>query len=394
MKNKFYFTSLIVAFVLSISQVTGQTTPCPAPTGLTSTNISSTTATLAWNSISNNVYFNVRFRISSGANWTMITSQSASVNLTGLTCNSQYEWQVQAACPNGAGSVTLSAFSPSAFFTTLSCAGNLCGVPTGLTATNNTSTSVTLHWNSTGATTYKVRYRPTGTTAWTVKGSATNSKNLTGLTPATSYQWQVRSRCVDTVTGTVTFSAWSSSSYFQTLGTTTCSTPTGLSAVVSSSNTVQLAWNSTGATSYNIRYRPSNTAAWTNTTSATNSKSISGLLGGMAYEWQVQGVCGSNGVIILSAWSQSAFFTTNAPLSLAPNPASDRIIVTHESLNAQRINFTIRDFFGTAYSSVEKPSSTGTNQYELNVSNLKNGLYYLEVNGPEGREMLKFYVQH
>jgi hypothetical protein len=151
MKNKFYFAPLIVAFVFSLSQVYAQTN-CPTPSSLASSNITSNSATISWNSVSNNVFYNVRYRISTNTNWQTITTQISSVNLTNLVCNSNYEWQVQSACPSGTGTVTLSPFSPSAFFNTLSCSGNLCGVPTGLFANNITSTSVTLHWNSTGAT--------------------------------------------------------------------------------------------------------------------------------------------------------------------------------------------------------------------------------------------------
>ncbi|HKR06126.1 MAG TPA: fibronectin type III domain-containing protein [Bacteroidia bacterium] len=392
MKNKFCFTSLIVALVFGISQVCAQTN-CPTPSSLTSSNITSNSATLSWNTVANNAFYNVRYRVSTNTTWQTITTQTSSVNLTNLLCNSNYEWQVQSACPTGTGTVTLSPFSASAFFNTLACSGNLCGVPTGLFANNITSTSVTLHWNSTGATNYKVRYRPAGTTAWTVKGAATNSKNLTGLVPATAYQWQVRSRCVSP-NGTITFSAWSPTSVFQTLGATTCATPTGLTAVVNSANTALLAWNSTGATSYNIRYKPSNTAAWTNTTSNTNSKSLSGLSSGTAYEWQVQGVCAANGTITLSAWSASSFFTTNAPLSIAPNPAADKITVTYESTVEQKINLMIRDFLGNSYSAETILTGTGSNQYEMNVSSLKNGIYYLELTGIEGHQTMKFYVQH
>jgi hypothetical protein len=388
--KKIYFTSVIVALVFSISHINAQIL-CPAPTGLASSNITTTSATVSWNSATNGVIYNVRYRATTNTSWITVTAQTTSVNLTGLLCNTSYEWQVQTGCSNGVGGITLSTFSPSAFFNTLSC-GSTCSVPTGLFANNITSTSATLHWNSTGATTYKVRYRVTGTTAWTLKGSSTNSKNLTGLTPATAYQWQIRSKCVD-INGNITYSAWAAISVFQTAGTTTCATPTGLTSTLGI-NGVALGWNSTGASSYNIRYRPNNTSTWTTTTAATNSKTLTGLNSGTAYEWQVQGVCMNNGVITQSAWSSSAFFTTNAPISLSPNPASDKIIILHESASAQDVVITIHDFFGTSYSSVKKSASEGMNQYEINISNLKNGIYYAEITGVEGRQTLKFYVQH
>lgn len=394
MKAKFYFSSVIVAFVICLNHLNAQTNVCPAPTGLTATNVAATSATLAWNSVAGAVVYNVRYRTSPSptGTWQTVTTQTNNVNLTNLLPQTTYEWQVQSGCPNGNGAITLSPFSPSSFFTTLS-SSNTCPIPTGLFANNITSTSATLHWNSTGATSYVVRYRAVGTTAWTKKFPTANQKNITGLTPATAYQWQVRSKCV-TPAGTIIFSAWSALSTFQTLGSpTTCLAPTGLTASTSTPNGVLLAWNSTGASSYNIRYRQLNTAAWTNTTSSTNSKAISGLLGGTTYQWQVQSVCTANGAIILSAWSALASFTTNSPVVISPNPADNKISVTHEC-DAQEINLIIRDFFGSAYLSERKRVTAGLNQYEINTSSLKNGIYYLEVNAKEGRQTLKFYIQH
>ncbi|MFI5218487.1 MAG: fibronectin type III domain-containing protein [Bacteroidia bacterium] len=395
MKTKTYFSTAIVAFVICISQLVAQTNTCPAPAVLTSANITATTATLSWASVSNALTYNVRYRPYQvpNATWTTLTSQTTSVNITGLTPATQYEWQVRTGCSGLNGTITYSAYTQSALFTTLS-SNTTCAVPTGLFTNNITSTSATTHWTSTGATSYRVRYRQVSTVAWTIVSASTNSKNLTGLTPSTAYEWQVRSRCVN-ANGTITFSAWSAVSVFQTLGTNTCPTPSGLTSTIGTAgNSVTLAWNSTSASSYNIRYRVTGSLAWTNTTSSTNSKTITGLNSGANYEWQVQGVCASGGVVILSAWSASAFFTTPAPVTISPNPADNRIMITYESSSDQNLNFAIRDFIGVINLSVTKTVTAGTNQIEINIAGLKNGIYYLEAIGTEGKETLKFYVQH
>lgn len=56
-----------------------------------------------------------------------------------------------------------------------------------------------------------------------------------------------------------------------------------------------------------MRYKTTAGATWTNTTSATTSKAVTGLTGATAYEWQVQTVC-SGGTT--SAWTASTTFTT------------------------------------------------------------------------------------
>jgi len=71
-----------------------------------------------------------------------------------------------------------------------------CPIPTGLTATGITSTSATVSWSAvTGAASYKLQYRPTGTTPWTSTGTTSTSVVLTGLTPATTYDYEVQTIC-------------------------------------------------------------------------------------------------------------------------------------------------------------------------------------------------------
>lgn len=68
-------------------------------------------------------------------------------------------------------------------------------VPSGLAASNIISTEATLSWGAVSGATYDVQYRISGTSTWTVVAASTNSTALTGLTPQTSYEAQVRSKC-------------------------------------------------------------------------------------------------------------------------------------------------------------------------------------------------------
>lgn len=92
-----------------------------------------------------------------------------------------------------------------------------CNVPAGLSATSITSSSVTLNWGSTGATSYNVRIKATSSTTWTTTTSTTNSKGFTGLAASTSYEFQVQSVCSS---GT---SVYSASTIFSTTATTSTS---------------------------------------------------------------------------------------------------------------------------------------------------------------------------
>lgn len=70
-------------------------------------------------------------------------------------------------------------------------------VPAGVTSSNTGATTATITWTSISNATYDIRYRQTGTTSWTTVSSNSASYNITGLTAATSYEAQVRSKCQD-----------------------------------------------------------------------------------------------------------------------------------------------------------------------------------------------------
>lgn len=87
---------------------------------------------------------------------------------------------------------------------TVNVTSPVCNVPTGLAASNITSTSATLNWQAaSGAQSYLLWYRAVGT-AWSTENSVTvesNSYNLTGLTANTDYEFTLRSNCSDQTSG-------------------------------------------------------------------------------------------------------------------------------------------------------------------------------------------------
>lgn len=68
-------------------------------------------------------------------------------------------------------------------------------VPTGLGSSNVGSSTASLAWTAVPAATYDVRYRATGTTTWTTVAVSGASYDITGLSPTTQYEAQVRSKC-------------------------------------------------------------------------------------------------------------------------------------------------------------------------------------------------------
>jgi len=72
----------------------------------------------------------------------------------------------------------------------------LCKVPTGISASSITKKTATISWNNMDcSSSYKIQYRPSGTTAWMTKNASTNSIVLKQLSANTTYQYHVMNMC-------------------------------------------------------------------------------------------------------------------------------------------------------------------------------------------------------
>lgn len=88
---------------------------CGTPSGLASSSITTTSATISWTAVSGATSYNVQYRVVGAASWLSTTSSTSSRSLTGLTAATNYQFQVQAVCSSGSSS-----FSSTATFTTSS----------------------------------------------------------------------------------------------------------------------------------------------------------------------------------------------------------------------------------------------------------------------------------
>ncbi len=176
----------------TLSTVDCSSATCNAPTGLTSSAITATGATVSWTAVSGAVSYTVEYKLNTNTTYTVAAAASTttSVNISGLTASSLYDWRVRTNC-----SAANSGYTNAQFTTT---AASACDAPTGLTSSAITTTGATVGWTAAGgAVSYDVDYKLTSTSTWTIAATATTATSvaLSGLTSASVYDWRVRTNC-------------------------------------------------------------------------------------------------------------------------------------------------------------------------------------------------------
>lgn len=115
---------------------------CGTPSGLASSNVTSSSATVSWSAVSGATSYNLQYKLSSSSTWTTVSTSSTSYGLTGLAASSTYNYQVQAVCSGGS-----SAYSTAANFTTQSSGGG-GGCSDTWETNNNKNTAKTIPVNT------------------------------------------------------------------------------------------------------------------------------------------------------------------------------------------------------------------------------------------------------
>ena len=184
------------------------------------------------------------------------------------------------------------------------CGSGLCLAPSNLSTTNITTAAATFNWDTVpGAVSYNIQYRITGTSTWLTGNTPVNSYLANGLTPGSTYEWQVQTVCSG---GSSIFTL---STNFITIPLT-CDVPLNTSTLNITAVSALLKWDAVaGALNYDVRYRVTGSGIWTNANTTNTSYAATGLTPVTNYEWQVQTNCAGGDS---SAFSSSENFTTLA----------------------------------------------------------------------------------
>ena len=237
---------------------------CNTPTGLSHSNVTSSTADINWNSVSGSDYYVFSYKKSTVSTWTDKYPTSSEYNLTGLSSNTTYEYKVRTKCDNG----EFSDFTSIATFTTdVDC--TTPGTPTANTPTSG-STSANFSWSvgsPTGSptityywavgTSSSVTYESGYTDRGILSGTTTST---TSLNPSTTYYFKVKAKtsCDGTYSGYSSYKQFTTDADCTTPGTPTANTPT------SGSTSANFSWSAGSPTG-----SPTVTYYWAVGTSST-----------------------------------------------------------------------------------------------------------------------------
>ncbi len=276
------------------------------PTNLTAFAVSTSQINLYWNTPSDLGSLVVTGyeiqRSTNGGSWSIIVPNTGSTSTaysdTGLSPSTSYTYRVYA--------ITILVTSPpsnTATATTLTPV-TVPQPPTGLGATADSSSQITLNWNAPSnnggspITGYKIERSTNGGSTWSNIMSNTGSTTTfsdTGLTSSTTYTYRVSA-----INSVGTGSPSNIASATTSVAVTAPSPPTGLTATATSSSQINLSWtapaNNGGSaiTGYKIERSTNAGSTWStlveNTGSSSTTYSNTGLASNTTYTYRVSAI--------------------------------------------------------------------------------------------------------
>ena len=255
--------------------------------------------------------------------------------------------------------------------------------PSGLSVDNIIHNRVVFNWSAPAEAPsyYMIRYRPVGTTQWTVMRAGPETPNaFTGTSrtryfheAATTYEWSMRARMVDEDLATICQSPWSASAEYTTLPQ--CANLESLAVDNVEANWVTFladapdaswgVWQSKG------KMREVGTNAYRYVNGGSDGTIASVLKGNFTastdYEWHTKAWCTANvdengnpDPMYHSGWGDFSAFTTEAPCDKLP---------TNLTTSSNGANTAV-------IMSWDTPESGAPDHYFLEMTNLTTGAVY------------------
>ncbi|MDY8137119.1 GEVED domain-containing protein [Aquimarina sp. 2201CG5-10] len=416
-------------FSLVVTGLTGTAVVCNAttPTGVSSSNVGSNTATINWTAVAGATY-DVRYRQTGASTWTTAAESGTSFVISGLSATTSYEAQVRSKCPDG----TNSSYSSSVNFTTTAVQLNYCAsngnsvadeyigrvqvgtinnasgagsggytdftsISTNLSKGSSNTITVTPTWTG---TTYSEGYSvwidynqdgdftDSGEQVWSQAATQTTPVSGNFTIPASATEGSTRMRVSMKYNGVPTscesFQYGEVEDYTVVIGASQGDTqaptaPTGLAASNVAETTLTLSWTAStdnvGVTAYDVYQGNTNLGEATGT-----STNITGLTADTAYQFRVKAKdaagneSGFSNTVNVTTTGGSTGGCTSGISSFPYSQGFENTIGNWTQSTSDDINWTV-DANGTP-SNGTGPSSATQGSYYIYVEASGNGTGY------------------
>ena len=312
---------------LSLWKTVSFTTTCPPPTTLSVSNLSATGATFNWGGTTGVAGYEYVVDQSAG-NPTVAGTPTPNTSgfAAGLNCDQVYFLHVRTNCGTALSSWVTTSFT------------TLCPTPTGLAASNVSTSGADINWNSNACVSGYEYVLDQSSANPSGPGLAITGTNYTAsaLTSSVTYYFHLRAQC-----GT-SFSQWVTINF-----TPLCAAPNNLLASNINSNSADLSWGAVpGAAGYQYvvnQSAASPTAGTAGTATTTPAFPATGLASNTTYYLHVRTNCGSG----FSVWVTIPFMTTipncDAPIYFAATNvnATSAYLSWNSVLNATGYEYTL-----------------------------------------------------
>jgi len=310
---------------------------CGVPSGLTSSAVTTTSATVSWAAVSGATSYTLQYKLSTATTWTTVSGlTTTSYDLTALGSLATYNYQVNATCPAGTGN-----YSAASSFTTLS----LYPTCTDSYENNNSSSKA--------------------------KSIVVNTNILAKISSSTDQDWFKFSNTSTNknikIELTTLPANYSVSLYSPTGALLLSSTNAGTANEV-------IVYNTTVVGSYKVRVF-NVSGAFNNTYCYTLRANISAST--FVRESGEDALAFEDAEIPAQA--------TLANLNVYPNPFSSQLTAQFYSSKEEYLNVYLFDAMGKMVYETKYPAIMGNNVIELNGLNLSNGYYHFLIQNETDR---------
>ena len=311
----------------------GSAPSCGIPSALTSSAITETTATVSWTAVSGATNYDVDYKAASSGTWVnaATATTATSVNLTGLTASTLYDWRVRATCTSGTGSYVQAQFTTT-------------GVPVACPASSDVSTNGSIG----GAATIPLNTDIKGLID--VRGDNDN------------YRFTI------TTGGTITVTLTTLPADYQ------------LALLNSSGATLQSSTNN-GTADETIN----STVAAGTYYARVYPKSNGAFNAGTCYTLRVQAGTASRNA------GETVLYGSNK-FTVSPNPASSAANLVFKITVAGNATISVINQTGSVVLKKTLAVNAGDNIRNLDVSNLTNGMYFIKMQTGSVIQMAKLVI--